>query len=375
MRVRILDPSKRGDVRKFIQLPFDLYKNCKNWCPPFRSELKNLMNKTKFPLYQHSEADFILAEDKGEVLGRIAIHHPKPYSKFKGKEVAFFNYFDVVQDAKVSKQLFDTALEWCSRRKINLVKGPTSFTRSGGKGLMIEGFEYKAPMGVNYNFPYYGKFIEAAGFKKRVDYVSGILDTAKNDIDPRVHIIAEKLQKRGKFKVVNFDSKEEMRRYIPDIYRINIEAFEDAPEFVPYTLEEFTAMAEDLLSVLVPGLPKIIKAGDEVIGFVIAYPDLGDGLRKAKGRMFPFGWIHLLNAKRTTTNLIFNGIGIIPKYQGSGANAVLYSELNKIRTDYPRFKTADNLQVADYNFRSFKDMSSVGTKWCITHRVYEKVLS
>ena len=134
-------------------------------------------------------------------------------------------------------------------------------------------------------------------------------------------------------------------------------------------------MAEDLIAILEPGLPKIIKADGEVIGFVIAYPDISDGIRKAKGRLLPFGWYHLLQAKKNTTNLVLNGVGIIPKYQGRGANAVLYSEMDKIRHDFPQFKTADNLQVADYNRMSYADMNSVGTHWGVVHREYEKEIA
>lgn len=374
MIVRKLDTTKAVDVHKFVQLPFDLYQDCANWCPPLRNDIKAVMNKHSHPLYRTSAADFFVAESEKQVLGRIAVLHHASFSQHRGKECAFFYYFDAVDDAQVSQLLFDAALQWCRERKIVFVEGPNGFTRADSKGLLVEGFEFKAPVGVNYNYPYYGKLVEAAGFEKHVDYISGHIDAKTDEIDPRVHVIAERLQERGKFEVVNFASKDEMRAYIGDIYRVNIEAFKDAPEFVPYTEEEFRAMAEGLLTILEPGLPKIIKAGDEVIGFVIAYPDISDGIRKANGRLLPFGWYHILRAQKTTTNLVLNGVGIIPKYQGSGANAVLYSEMNKIRQQYPRFLTADNLQVADYNLRSYTDMSSVGTHWGITHRVYKQDL-
>ena len=372
MKVRKLDTSKRRDVHAFVQFPFDLYKNCKNWCPPIRLDITSLMNKKKHPLYQTSEADWFVVESEGQVVGRVAVHTPKAFSQYKGREFAFFYYYDVVNDLQVSQMLFDAIEDWSKKRGVEIIEGPTSFTRSGSKGLLVEGFEYKAPVGVNYNFSYYGDFVEKSGYVHHLDWRSGHIDVEKDTLDPRIHQIAERLLERGKYEVVTFKSKDEMRKVVPDIYRVNEEAFVGSPEYIPYTLEEFEAMAEDLIAILVPGLPRIIKADGEVIGFVIAYPDISDGIRKAKGRILPFGWYHLLHAKSTTTNLVLNGVGIVPKYQGRGANALLYSEMNKIRTEYPQFKTADNLQVADYNDMSFSDMSSVGTHWGIVHREYEK---
>jgi hypothetical protein len=372
MKVRMLDTSKRRDVRAFVQFPFDLYENCRNWCPPIRLDITSIMNKKKHPLYQVSEADFFVVESEGQVLGRIAVHTPRAFSAYKGREFAFFYYYDVVNDVEVSLRLFEAIEQWAKRRGVEIIEGPTSFTRSGSKGLLVEGFEYKAPVGVNYNYPYYGKFVEQSGYVLHLDWRSGRIDTRKDQFDPRIHQIAERLKERGKFEVQTFQSKNEMRKVVPDIYRVNEEVFVGSPEYIPYTLEEFEAMAEDLITILAPGLPRVIRADGKVIGFVIAYPDISDGIRKAKGRLLPFGWYHLLHAKKTTTNLVLNGVGIIPQYQGRGANALLYSEMNKIRTDYPQFKTADNLQVADYNDLSFSDMSSVGTHWGVVHREYEK---
>ncbi|NSW53126.1 MAG: hypothetical protein HPY85_11530 [Anaerolineae bacterium] len=374
MHVRLIDTASRRDVRRFVQFPFDLYRDTPDWCPPIRLDLYSIMNKKKHPLYRDSDADFFIAEERGSVVGRVGVLHHSGFSRHKGRECAFFNYFDVVDNPAVSCALFDAVFAWCRERGIVFIEGPTGFTRSDSKGLLVEGFEFRAPVGVNYNHAYYANHILAAGFEKHVDYISGHINSRTDPIDQRVHIIADKLKSRGKFEVVRFSSKKEMRAYLPDLYRVNIEAFQDAPEFVPYGEEEFMAMANDLLAIVEPGLPKLIKAEGRVIGFVIAYPDISDGIRKASGRVFPFGWYHLLRARKTTTNLVLNGVGIIPKYQGSGANAVLYSEMDKIRTEYPQFLTADNLQVADYNLRSFADMSSVGTHWAITHRVYKKEL-
>ena len=372
MKARMLDTSKRRDVKAFVQFPFDLYKDCENWCPPIRLDITSLMNKRKHPLYQVSEADWFVVESEGQVLGRVAVHTPKAFSEYKGREFAFFYFFDVIEDFQAAQLLFDAIEDWSKQRDVEIIEGPTAFTRSGSKGLLVQGFEYKAPVGVNYNFPYYGDFVERCGYVHHLDWRSGHIDTQEDDLDPRIHEIARRLKERGKFEVQTFKTKNEMRKVVPDIYRVNEEAFYGSPEYIPYTLEEFEAMAEDLIAILEPGLPKVIRADGKVIGFVIAYPDISDGIRKAKGRLLPFGWFHLLRASKTTTNLVLNGVGIIPKYQGRGANALLYSEMSKIRTDYPRFKTADNLQVADYNDRSFSDMSSVGTHWGIIHREYEK---
>ncbi|MBN2047798.1 MAG: GNAT family N-acetyltransferase [Anaerolineaceae bacterium] len=370
MKISQIDTTQRKECQKFIDLPFLIYQNDPNWTPRLQSELHGVMDQHNHPLYEHSTAAFFIVEEGQNVLGRIAVLHHKNYSQYHGKEYAFFYYFDVINDPQAARLLFKAALDWCRDRNVEILLGPKPFSRSGCQGLLIDGFQYQCPVGVNYNAPYYPALVESAGLEKYTDYFSGVM-TVEQQVDPRIHKIAEKLVAKGKFSVKNFHTKNEMKELIPAVRKVNEIAFRSVSSFMPSTEAEFTALAKDLILILEPGLPKLIYSGENIAGFVIAYSDIADGLRKSKGKLFPFGWIHLLWDQKHSKRIVLNGVGLLPEYQGLGANALLYSELEKSIRSRSRYQTAVMLQVEENNFRSAADMQSIGFRWDITHRVYQ----
>ena len=369
MQVREIDTTNPENVKKFIQFPFDLYQGSEFWVPPFISEMETVIDRQKHPFYQHSDAAFLLAESEGIPVGRIAILHQKNYSAFHKAQYGFFYYFDAIDDIQVSRTLFDAAIHWARNRGIEHILGPKGFARSSGIGLLIEGFEYLPAVGMNYNYPYYQGLIEDAGFTKWTDHLSGYM-TIDQQIDPRVHEAAAKVKQRKDFKVLSFKTKKEMQAMIPAINIINQEAFQSNPGYYPSSPEEFDMLAKNMIRILDPGLPKLIMKGDEVAGFVIAYKNISRGIQRSKGKMWPFGWAELLKDKQQTRIIDINGVGLLPKYQGLGANALLYSELEKtVRAT--GCDTAEFVQIDEKNFKSKSDMERIGVTWRKRHRTYQ----
>ena len=372
MQVRELDTTNPEDVRKFIQFPFDLYQGSEFWVPHFVSEIKTVMDRKKNPFYEHSDAAFLLAESEGAPVGRIAILHQKNYSAFHKAQYGFFYYFDAIDDIQVSRALFGAAIHWARQRGIEYVLGPKGFARSSGIGLLIEGFEYLPAVGMNYNYPYYQKLVENAGFTKWTDHLSGYM-TKDQQIDPRIHEAAEKVKQRKNFRVMTFQSRKEMQAMIPAINIVNQEAFQANPGYYPSTPAEFDMLAKNMIQILEPGLPKLIMKDDEVAGFIIAYKNISRGIQRSKGKMWPLGWIDLLKDKRQSKIIDMNGVGLLPKYQGLGANALLYSELEKtVRST--NADIAEFVQIDELNFKSKSDMERVGVTWCKRHRTYQMSL-
>lgn len=369
MQVRVIDTTNPRDIQKFIQFPFDLYKGSEFWVPPFISEMKTVMDRRKHPFYQHSDAAFLLAESEGVPVGRIAILHQKNYSAFHKAQYGFFYYFDVIDDIQVVRALFDSAISWAQKRGVEFILGPKGFARSSGAGLLVEGFEYLPSVGMNYSYPYYKDFVEDSGFTKWTDHLSGFM-TADQQIDPRVHEVAEKVKKRKGFKIVSFKTKTEMRKMIPAINTVNREAFQNNPGYYPSTPAEFEMLAKNMIQILDPGLPKLILKDDEVAGFIIAYRNISRGIQRCKGKMWPVGWIELLKDKKQSRLIDINGVGLLPKYQGLGANALLYSELEKtIRST--GCESAEFIQIDEQNYKSKSDMERIGVAWHKRHRTYQ----
>jgi hypothetical protein len=222
------------------------------------------------------------------------------------------------------------------------------------------------------NYPYYEALITGAGFHQHEDLLSGYLPR-DHALPQRFFDIAEKVKERRGFAIQQFRSRREMRRWIPVAARVLQAAFSDSDEFCPFTPEEFKQMVDQLILVAEPRLIKLVLKDGEPAGFLFAFSDISAALQKTCGRIWPFGWVLLLLEFRLTEWVNVNGLGLLPQYQGTGANAVLYAELAKTMRA-SQFLHADIVQVGEENLKSMGDMEAVGVQWYKRHRVYRKGL-
>lgn len=374
MHVRQIDLANRNDVRKFIQFPFNLYADNPYWVPPLIAERELALNPNEHPFYQHSEAAFFLAERDGEIVGRIAILNNRRYRKQTQSPTGLFYFFEVIDDLEAARALFESGYKWAGQRGIKILRGPKGLAQGDGFGMLVEGFDYLPAMGIPYNHAYYPRLMDALGFEKESDLRSGYFsaDEHKFEIPKRIHKLAKLVKKRRGIHIKRFETKDELREYIPIVRQVYNEAFSSVPEFVPITEAEIETIAERILSIADPRLLKLIFKGDELIGFAFTYPNIAKGLQKAGGRLFPFGWYHLKRAFKRTKMLDANGIGLLPEHQGVGATAVLFSELEKTIKNNG-FKHVEIVQINEKNHKSFNEIDHLGATWHKRHRVYKRV--
>lgn len=369
MKIRKLDTDNKKDTAQFINFPFALYKDCAEWVPPLRSEISLVMNRKKHPFYRHSVADFFVVESEKDTLARVAVLNNEHYNRHHDSRTAFFYYFDSVNDPQAVQALFEAVFSWAREHDLHLVAGPRGFLRSNGIGLLVEGFEFLPAMGIPYNFPYYQTLIENVGFEKQTDYLSGYLDRTQQ-LPQRMFEAAERIKERGNFWVKTFKDKKEMREFIPLVNEVHYKAFHKNPGFYPTTNEEFKMIANTMIQIAEPEYVKLIMKGADVIGFVLGYPNISRALQKVKGKLFPFGWITILYEKAHTRLGDLNGVGLLPEYQGMGANILLYVELEKTLRQSP-FMQVELVQVDERNFKSKSDMETLGVQWKKRHRLYQ----
>jgi len=369
MQVRIIDTYNQGDVDKFVLLPFQLYANTEQWVPPMRSSARKILNRDKHPFYEHSEAAFLLAEQDGKVLGRLAVMDNKNYQEYRQVKAAFFGFLEVVEDQAVAQALFSKAFDWARERGLESMVGPRGMNPTEATGMLVEGFEHRAAMTIPYNFPYYDAFVKSAGFEKDTDHISGYLP-GDYQLPERILRIAEKIKERRGMWVKTFKDKDEIRTWVPRVFEVYSKSFVESHTFFPPTEREMQMIADPIIEVTNPGLVKGVMKGDEMIGFIIAYYDLSAALQRCKGKMWPFGWYWLLTERKRTKWAIVNGAGLLPEYQGLGANVLLYTELAKTINDFG-FEFADLVQVNEVNKASLADMEAVGVNWYKRHRAYK----
>ena len=368
MKIRKIDTGLQSDINKFKKFPFKLYKSCNQWVPSMDSELTLALDRKNHPFYQHSEADFFIAESEGQTVGRIAAIHNRNYSDFHKCPIGFFYYFETIDDPQVSQALFNTAVNWAKQFDVQHILGPKGMLRSNGVGLLIEGFDDLPAMGNLYNYPYYQQHLESYGFVKETDHLTGYMDSSHH-LPEKLYQIAEKVKNRGRFWIKTFKNHSEMEQWIPVLNKVHHEAFVNNPGYYPTTDAEFELLAKTLIQVTDPRLPKLIMKDEEVAGFILPYPNINRGVQKARGKMWPLGWYHLLREQKQTRTVDINGLGLLPKFQGLGGNALLYTELEKTVREYG-FDKAEIVQVDEKNFMSKSDMETLGTHWYKRHRTY-----
>lgn len=372
MRVRKIDTEQKRDVQQFVGFPFQLYRDCPQWVPPWISSVKNNLNRHQNPFYRHSMADFFLAESEGQTLGRVAAIHNRRYNEYHGAKTAFFGYFDVVEDVEAAHALFDAVADWARAQGLDEILGPRGIMGSDTGGVLVEGFEHRAAMGVPYNFPYYDGFIRDSGFEKDTDYLSGYLG-GDYQLPERLHRIAERAKARRGFWVKTFESKREMRQWAPRVVEAHHEAFSQNHTFYPPSAEEIAIIMDLIITIADRRLIKLVMKDERIVGFVFAYPDLSAGLQKAKGRLWPFGWFYILRERKRTRWVNINGLGVLPAHRGLGSNAILYTELEKALRACD-FEHADLIQAEEGNYKSLADMEALGVKWYKRHRGYRRTL-
>ncbi len=172
LTIEKVDTNNKSQFKRFVQFYYSLYENCPQWVPPLFTDAYLPLNRKKHPFFSHSEADFFLAVQDGNVVGRISAAENKPFNAYhKTKDVQFY-YFDCVDDLKIAEALFGAAFDWARARGLNKIIGPKGLSPFDGYGVLIEGFQYRQMMTMmNYNYEYYPKLIEALGFEKEVDFV------------------------------------------------------------------------------------------------------------------------------------------------------------------------------------------------------------
>lgn len=368
-----VNTRQRADVRRFIRVPFRLYRSSEQWVPPILPDARLQLDREKNPFYQRNDAAFFIAERGGEDVGRIAVLEPRVFNEFKGLRNAHFYLFDTVDDPAVASALYDRAAGWARARGLDVLRGPLGFMAADGFGMLAKGFEHRPAIGIPYNYPYYIPLTEGWGFDLEERVLSGYVNVGelRANFPPRVLDLAERVKARYGFSVKTFDSKRTLKKWIAprmaEVYNRTLTHIAGDP---PLSAEEVKTVADNLALIADPRMLKFITKDDEIVGFLFCFPDISAGIKRAGGRIFPFGWLHLLAEMRRTDWVNLNGMGILPEYQGMGGTALLYAELIHTLEGIPRLQHADVVQISEFNPKSLNEMKKFGVDFYKTHHIY-----
>ena len=371
--IKIIEVKDKRAQKQLVEFQYQLYEDCPYFTPPFKTDIYAMMNKKKHPFYDHSDSDHFLAFKDGKVVGRIAALENKPFNEYHKCKDSEFYLFDCIDDQEVADALLNRVKEWSKERGLTRIVGPKGYGPLDGYGIQIEGFEHRQMMDMmNYNYPYYQRLVENFGFVKEVDFVSSYVAPQEYKLPEKVTRAVEIVKKRGSLKVMNFRNTKHVMEWRYKIKEAYNRAFINNWEYYPLSDRELDYAVDNAIRFVIPELLQVIlTANDDIVGFVLAFPDASAAMQKNKGKLGPLEIVRLLRELKTTQWFDLNGIGILPEYQGMGGNALLMDALVASIQKNKRFIHAELTQVAETAGQMRKDLENLGVRYYKNHRVYK----
>jgi len=371
--IKLREVKSKKDLKTFIQLPFTIHKDHKEWLPPLLSDEWKVFDKTKNHSFKHCDTLLLLAEKEGLAVGRMMgiINHS--YNLGHQEKNARFCFAETYDDAEVYDALIQAIENWARKNSMEKLVGPLGFSDKDPQGYLIEGF--KDPMTVmvtNCSFPYMVKHSERNGYQKKLD-IFQYRSKLPNEVPEFYTKAAARVLERG-FKLIEFKKSKNIRPYVKPVFDLINEAYADIYGFAPLLDIEAKEFSERFLPLLNPNYIKLIKdEEDKLVAFVIAMPDISDGFRKANGKLFPFGFIHILRSfkKAHQLNLL---LGCVKNTRrNSGIDALLTVSLFA-SAKKGKLSILDSHLILEENTKMRALMERQDHQIYKKYRIYEKTL-
>jgi hypothetical protein len=368
MNVRRVTSS--ADLRRFIELPYRLYRDDPVWVPPLRTEQRKQVDRRRNPMLDHCTLEFFLAEDGGETVGRVAAFVDHLAIRHWGEPVGLFGSYECANDVGASRMLLESAREWLRGQGMRSMRGPWSFA-SQEWGLVVDGFDRPPVIMAPHNPPGYNDHLLAFGLEKAKDLLVYEADTARGYRIPARYLeITDAVQRRYGITVRPVDTKR-LEQEIAVLVDVANRSIARNWGFYPATEAEGRALARDIRPILDPELVLIAETPDGTpIGFAITLPDINQLLRGLNGRLLPFGWWRLLTGRRRLTHYRMWAVGVVPEYQARAVDALLYRRTHDVLTPRGDVCLEANYILED-NVRMTNSMRNLGLELIRRYRVYE----
>jgi hypothetical protein len=328
--MRIKEVSNLRELKRFVSFQYDLYQDNPFWVPPPFTDEVNSLRKDKNPAFDFCDAKYWIAEKDGKTVGRIAGMINKKYNEKWNARSARFGWFDFIDDPEVASALLHAVEKWAKENGMSSLHGPLGFTDMDGEGALVEGFEEVSTLGALYNYPYYPKHIEKAGFIKDADWIEFEV-TMHGEIIDDIRRIADIVLKRNNLKVLRVKRSKELLPYGKEIFQLLNSAYKDLYGFVELSDKQIDLYIKQYFGFILPEyVPVVLDSNGVVVAFGITMPSMSRAFQKNKGRLFPFGFIHVLRALKHNNRADLYLTAVRPDMQNKGVNAILMHEVNKV---------------------------------------------
>ena len=373
MNLNVIPVRSKAVLKKFVKLPWKIYKGNKCWVPPLISDVMNTLDPKKNSSLSAGNFEMFLVLSDGKPVGRIFAGIDTALNEKKNEKMGYISLFESINEYEVAKLLFDSALSWLKSKGISLVRGPLSPIGAGAdenKGLLINAFD-KPPVLMNsYNPPYYETFFEKYGFTKDYDLYAYYLDR-ESLFRKNPSKALEYAMKKYNFRVdpINLKNLDEEIKAIKHV--LDLAVPDEWPDMVAPSLDDVREMAKKLLPVADPELIIMARSGDEPIGFGIALPNYNQILIHLNGRLTPLALLKYLYYKRKIDSLRFFIMFVVPAFRKKGVSYAIYHQcfINALKKG---MTWGEGSTIGETNIRMRSDIESFGGQHYKTYRVYKK---
>ncbi len=347
--VEIRTVKSAADLRKFIGLPYKVYKDCPYWVPELRIEEKLMLDKEKNPSLKLCEVESFMAIKDSKVVGRVTAILNNPANEVWEEKAVRFWMLDFVEDYEVATALFAAVEDWARSKGMTRVQGPLGFCDLDKQGMLIEGFNEKDLSITIYNHPYYPEFLEKLGYSKKYDWVEYQVTTPPV-VNERVDRLASLILRKNKFKILDLKSIKDAQPYLPEAFEVLNEAFAVLDGVVPLNREQADMyISENIKYISMDYLKVVLDKDGKIAGYGVAVPSLGEAKKKSKGKLFPLGLLRMMRALKKNDSLDLYFIAVRPEMQNTGVAAVILNEFTKtgIKNGIKMAETGPELESND----------------------------
>lgn len=331
--ITIKKVSNQKELKKFIRFNYEMYKNNAYAVPDLLNDMLKTFDSKKNAAFDFCEADYFLAYKEDKIVGRVAAFINHKANEVWKKKVARFGWIDFIDDIEVTRALMNKVEKWGKEHGMESVEGPLGFTDFDAEGMLIEGFDQLSTMATIYNYPYYPKHMETLGYAKDADWVEFKIYIPE-EIPEKHARIAQLIQRKYKLKIKKCKGTKELEKNYGDaIFQLMNEAYAELYGYSPLTQKQIQQYVKMYLPIIdLRMISMVVDENDQLIAVGISMPSLAEALRKAKGKILPFGWYHLLKTlfikRPKVLDLLL--VAVKPEYQNKGVNALLFTDLIQV---------------------------------------------
>ncbi|MBO7472046.1 MAG: N-acetyltransferase [Bacteroidaceae bacterium] len=334
--VNISQISTAKEMRAFVRFNYELYKDCPYAVPDLLEDTLETLDPKRNPAFRFCQAAFFLARKEGRIVGRVAaIINTRANERWGRKEVRF-GWIDFIDEPEVSQALIETVENWGKERGMTSIVGPLGFTDLDPEGMLIDGFDQLSTLNTIYNYPYYPQHLARLGFQKETGWVERKVFIPKGEHEAnnaKYFRIAQVAEERYGFRLRHFRNKNEIRKggYVEKMLGVINKAYVNLYGYSELDEQQMQWYAKRFLQMLDRHYLSVVEnTQGEIIGVGVCMPSLSRAVQKAKAKLYPFGWWHIIRElwfKKDHQILDMLLIGVLPEYQEKGANALFFADM------------------------------------------------